>query len=107
MVKNAFFVRLKKILFIIMNNIDTEKIYLGFVPNDKKSLVRKNKCRYDFEIHKWFTTDKSNKMIEDFERVELDFWSLINELGLTYDKEKRTWYTYKTNEKISKEYFNT
>ena len=56
-----------------MNNTDTEKIYLGFVPNDKKSLVRKNKCKYDFEIHKWFTTDKNNKMIEDFQRVELDF----------------------------------
>ena len=90
-----------------MDNTDKEKIYLGFVPNDKKELVRKNKCKYDFERHRWFATDKTNKMIEDFERVELDFWSLINELGLTYDKEKRTWYTYKTNDKINKEYFNT
>ena len=30
---------LKKILIIIMDN--TEKIYLRFVPNDKKALVRK------------------------------------------------------------------
>ena len=45
-------------------------------------------------------------MIEDFERIEIDFWNLINDLGLTYDKEKKTWYSYKTNEKI-KEYFNT
>ena len=44
-------------------------------------------------------------MIEDFERVELDFWSLINDLGCTYDKEKKTWYSYKTNDKINKEYF--
>ena len=28
------------------------------------------------------------------------------DLGLTYDKEKKTWYSYKTNDKIS-EYFNT
>ena len=62
-----FFVRLKKIFIIIMDN--TEKNYLGFVPNDKKELVRKNKCKYDFERHRWFATDKTNKMIEDFERV--------------------------------------
>ena len=89
-----------------MDNTNKEKIYLGFVPNDKKELVRKNKCKYDFEKHRWFTTDLNNKMIEDFERIEIDFWNLINDLGLTYDKEKKTWYIYKTNEKI-KEYFNT
>ena len=72
-----------------MDNTDKEKIYLGFVPNDKKALVRKNKYKYDFERHRWFSTDKNNKMIEDFERIEIDFWSLINDLGLTYDKEKR------------------
>jgi hypothetical protein len=47
-----------------------------------------------------------NKMIDDFERVEVDFWSLINDLGLTYNKENKTWYSYKTNDKIS-QYFNT
>ena len=46
-------------------------------------------------------------MIEDFERVEIDFWYLKNDLGITYDKELKKWYTYKTNDKISKEYFNT
>ena len=70
-------------------------------------MVRKNKCKYDFERHRWFATDKNNKMIEDFERIEIDFWSLINDLGLTYDKDIRTWYSNKTNDKISKEYFNT
>ena len=89
-----------------MENTDKEKIYLGFVPNDKKEIVRKNKCKYDFERHKWYTNDLNNKMIDDFERVEVDFWSLINDLGLTYDKENKTWYSYKTNEKIS-QYFNT
>ena len=89
-----------------MDNTNKEKIYLGFVPNDKKELVRKNKCKYDFEKHRWFTTDLNNKMIEDFERVTIDFWNLINDLRLTYDKEEKTWYGYKTNEKI-KEYFNT
>ena len=62
--------------------------------------------KYDFEKHRWFTTDLNNKMIEDFERIEINFWSLINDLGLTYDKENKTWYSYKTNDKIS-QYFNT
>ena len=34
-----------------MENTDKEKIYLGFVPNDKKEIVRKNKCKFDFEKH--------------------------------------------------------
>ena len=72
-----------------MDNTNKEKIYLGFVPNDKKELVRKNKCKYDFEKHRWFTTDLNNKMIKNFERIEINFWSLINDLGLTYDKEKK------------------
>jgi hypothetical protein len=30
----------------------------------------------------------------------------INDLGLTYNKDNKTWYSYKTNENMS-EYFNT
>jgi len=89
-----------------MDNTNKEKIYLGFVPNDKIDLMMKNKCKYDIKKHRWFTTDLENKMIEDFERVEIDFWYLKNDLGITYDKELKKWYTYKTNDKIS-EYFNT
>ena len=42
--------------------------------------------------HRWFTTDLENKM--------------INVLGLTNNKDNKTWYSYKTNDKIS-QYFNT
>ena len=43
-----------------------EKIYLDFVPNEFKSVVRKHKCKYDIEKHKWYTTDKNNRIIKDF-----------------------------------------
>ena len=40
-----------------------EKNYLDFVPNEFKSVVRKHKCKYDIEKHKWYTTDKNNTIL--------------------------------------------
>ena len=43
-----------------------EKFYLDFVPNEFKSVVRKHKCKYDIEKHKWYTTDKIYTIVKDF-----------------------------------------
>ena len=50
-----------------------EIIYLDFVPNEFKSVVRKHKCKYDIEKHKWYTTDKNNTIIKDFSKNSIDF----------------------------------
>ena len=50
-------------LIIIKDNTNKEKIYLGFVPNDKIDLMMKNKCKFDIKKHRWFTTDLENKKI--------------------------------------------
>ena len=82
-----------------------EKNYLDFVPNEFKSVVRKHKCKYDIEKHKWYTTDKNNTIIKDFAKNPIDFWALMNDLGVSYDKENKCWYTCYSNEKIDKNYF--
>ena len=82
-----------------------EKFYLDFVPNEFKSVVRKHKCKYDIEKHKWYTTDKNNTIIKDFAKNPIDFWALMNDLGVSYDKENKCWYTFYSNEKIDKNYF--
>ena len=82
-----------------------EKIYLDFVPNEFKSHVRKKNCKNDIEKHKWYTTDKNNTSIKDFAKNPIDFWALMNDLGVSYDKENKCWYTFYSNEKIDKNYF--
>ena len=44
-------------------------------------------------------------MIQDFSKRKIDFWDLMNDLGLAYDKEEKCWYTYESNEKIDKKHF--
>ena len=82
-----------------------EKFYLDFVPNEFKSHVRKKNCKYDIEKHKWYTTDKNNTIIKDFAKNPIDFWALMNDLGVSYDKENKCWYTFYSNEKNDKNYF--
>ena len=41
------------------------KIYLDYVPKEKKSIVKENNCNYDNEKYKWYTTDKNNKIIHE------------------------------------------
>ena len=84
---------------------DKTRYYLGYVPKDMKTIVRKNNCKYDTEIFRWFTTDENSKMIQDFSKTQIDFWELMNELGVSYDKDDKIWYTYKSNEKIQSKYF--
>ena len=50
-----------------------EKFYLEFVPNEFKSIVRKQKCKYDIEKFKWYTTDKNNTVIKFFLKNQLTF----------------------------------
>ena len=80
-------------------------IYLGYVPNEKKALVKKNNCFYDKNIYRWYTYEGNIKMIQDFSKRKIDFWDLMNDLGLAYDKEEKCWYTYESNEKIDKKHF--
>jgi hypothetical protein len=56
------------------------------VPNELKSCVRKKNCKYDIEKHKWYTTDKNNTITKDFSKNSIDFWALMNDLGVSYDK---------------------
>jgi len=87
------------------STILNEKIYLDFVPNEFKSVVRKHKCKYDIEKHKWYTADKNNTIIKDFSENSIDFWALMNDLGVSYDKENKCWYTFYSNEKNDQNYF--
>ena len=41
-------------------------------------------------------------MIQDFSRNVIDFWDFMNEVGVQYDKEKKQWYTYNSNEELKK-----
>ena len=44
---------------------------------------------------------KDNK---DFSKQTIDFWALMSDLGVSYDKENKCWYTFYSNEKIDKKY---
>ena len=44
-------------------------------------------------------------MSKDFSKNPIDFWALMNDLGVSYDKENKCWYTFYSNEKIDKNYF--
>ena len=81
------------------------RFYLGFVPKELKSIVKKNNCKYDNEVFRWYTTDENNKMIQDFSKKQIDFWELMNDLGVSFDKENKQWYTFKSNEKIHDKFF--
>ena len=43
--------------------------------------------------------------IKDYTKNPIDFWALMNDLGVSYDKENKCWYTFYSNEKIDKSYF--
>ena len=60
-----------------------EKNYLDFVPNKFKSFVRKKNCKHDIEKPKWYTNDKNNSIIKDFTKNPIDFWALMNDLGVS------------------------
>ena len=78
------------------------KIYLDYVPQKFKSVVKQNKCKYDIETYKWYTLDEKSKMIHDFSKKRIDFWDYMNEMGIQYDKEHKSWYTYNSNESLQK-----
>ena len=65
--------------------------YLEHVPNleEYKAIVRKNKCKYDPHIYKWYTSDIKCPMIQDFSKKYIDFWGFMNDLGISYDEEKK------------------
>ena len=44
-------------------------------------------------------------MIQDFSKKQMDFWELMNELGVSFDKENKQWYTFKSNKKINDKFF--
>ena len=83
-------------------SIEKPKIYLDYVPQKFKSIVKQNKCKYDFESHQWYTLDEKSKMIHDFSKKRIDFWDYMNEMGIQYDKENKSWYTYNSNESLQK-----
>jgi hypothetical protein len=72
---------------------------LDFVPNEFKPVVRKQKCKYDVKKIEWYTTDKNNAVVKDFSKKSIDFWTLMNDLGVSYDRENKCWYTFYSNEK--------
>ena len=82
-----------------------DKLNESTIFNEFKSHVRKKNCKYDIEKHKWYTTDKNNTIIKDFSKNSIDFWALMNDLGISYDTENKCWYTFYSNEKIDKNYF--
>ena len=41
-------------------------------------------------------------MIHDFSKKRIDFWDYMNEMGIQYDKENKSWYTYNSNESLQK-----
>ena len=88
-----------------MEKSNDKKFYLEYVPKDLKNIVKKNNCKYDNQIYKWFTTDEDNQMIQDFSKQFIDFWELMNELSISFDQENKKWYTFKSNEKINNKYF--
>ena len=88
-----------------MEKSNDKKFYLEYVPKELKSIVKKNNCKYDNEVYKWFTTDEDNQMIQDFSKQFIDFWELMNELSISFDQENKKWYTFKSNEKIHNKYF--
>ena len=85
-----------------LNEREKPKIYLDCVPQKFKSIVKKNKCKYDIDNNKWYTQDEKSKMIQDFSKNIIDFWDFMNEVGVQYDKEKKQWYTYNSNEELKK-----
>jgi hypothetical protein len=46
------------------------------VPNEFKSVVKKHKCKYDIEKHKWCTTDKNNRQI-GFQTYDVDHQKIV------------------------------
>ena len=49
-------------------------------------------------------SEKNNTVIKDFSKKTFDFWALMNDLGVLYDKENKCWYTFHSNEKIDIKY---
>lgn len=84
---------------------DKKIIYLEYVPPNLKSIVKKHKCKYDVDNHKWYTEDEKSELISYFSKRRIDFWELMNEIGVQYDRETLSWYTYNENDSLKK-YFN-
>eukprot|EP01041_Mallomonas_annulata_P011592 gene11592-24266_t len=42
------------------------KIYLDYVPQDKRAYVKQNGYTYDPKTYSWFTTDEDNELIKEF-----------------------------------------
>ena len=80
------------------------KIYLDYVPQKSKLIVKDNKCKYDVDTHKWYTLDENNTMIHDFTKKYIDFWEFMNDIGVQFDKETKQWYTFQSNDSL-KDFF--
>ena len=78
------------------------KIYLDYVPQKSKLVVKNNKCKYDVDTHKWYTLDEKSPMIHDFTKKNINFWEFMNDIGVQFDKETKQWYTYKSNDTLQK-----
>jgi hypothetical protein len=76
------------------------KIYLDYVPQKSKLVVKNNKCKYDVDTHKWYTLDEKSKMIHDFTKKNINFWEFMNDIGVHFDKETKQWYTFQSNDSL-------
>ena len=65
------------------------KIYLDYVPQKSKLVVKDNKCIYDADTHKWYTVDEKSTMIHDFTKKNFNFWEFMNDIGVQFDKETK------------------
>ena len=78
------------------------KIYLDYVPQNSRLVVKTNKCKYDAESHQWYTSDEKSPMIHDFAKQNINFWEFMNDIGVQFDKETKQWYSYKSNETLKR-----
>ena len=82
-----------------------KKYYLDFVPKTTpKTYLKKHECLYDSENYKWYTLNKNNCLLDEFSKVNIDFWAVMNEFGIAYDKNDKAWYTNKGNNNINKKF---
>ena len=83
---------------------DDEKprFYFELIPRSKNYIIKKN-FAYDRDVKLYYSHNAED--VQDYKIKYIDLFYLADELEIKYDKEKKRWYTFKSNNKIDEKFY--
>ena len=81
---------------------DKPRYYFELIPRNKNYIIKKN-FAYDRDAKLYYSHNPED--VQDYKIKYIDLFYLADELEIKYDKEKKRWYTFKSNDKIDDKFY--